>query len=220
MEGEGAIGMTVYPQQDDAQCDQGVLYDAICVRPRQTHSLRVAIATVNHERFDDTDALITFTQGLPIGVVTADCVPILIYAPDVHGVAAVHAGWRGTLGGILDNVIDVLEGYGADTRNMRVAFGPSISEAMYEVDDDLALRFVESGYGHRISYPGYSIKPHIDLQGVNIDRLVLRGIPMENIAPCQLCTYSAVDEAGRPLLQSHRRSHGAPGRNLTYIELC
>lgn len=67
--------------------------------PRQTHTVNVAVAENPEEEFPDTDALVTFKRGLMIGVRTADCVPIVIWSPDAEGVAAVHAGWKGTLEG-------------------------------------------------------------------------------------------------------------------------
>lgn len=113
--------------------------------PKQTHSLNVGIVEYPWETFEDTDALVTFREDCPIGVCTADCVPILLYAPDIKGAAAVHAGWRGSLGGIVDNTLDILEKRGADLGKLTVAFGPSISAAKYEVDQNLADKFIEAG---------------------------------------------------------------------------
>ena len=66
------------------------------VLPKQTHSLNVAIVSDGNEILEDTDAIITETPGLPIGVRTADCVPVILYAEDIKAVAAVHAGWKGS----------------------------------------------------------------------------------------------------------------------------
>lgn len=188
--------------------------------PVQTHSLNVGIVKKRWDRFEDTDALITFEKGLPIGVCTADCVPILIYAPDVEGVAAVHAGWKGTLGGIIDNTLNILEEYGAKAENLMVAFGPSISKKQYEVDDKLAETFISAGFADNISYPkGKEGKPHIDLQGVNIERLMRRGVKKQNIIFHAGCTYDSKNEEGKPIYHSHRRSGGSPARMLTSIML-
>lgn len=218
--GKGATGCCLFPAAGGGAGDMRGLYKIYALMPEQTHSLNVGIAEHRYDYFPDTDALVTFKRDLPIGVVTADCVPILVYAPDVEGIAAIHAGWKGTLGGIVDNALDVLEAHCASPAEMTVAFGPSISREMYEVDETLADKFRESGFGAFVSYPnGEGEKPHIDLQGVNRERLLRHGVKDDNILPNLDCTYSAVNADGQPLYQSHRRSNGAPGRNLTLISL-
>lgn len=188
--------------------------------PVQTHSLNVGIVKNNRDYFEDTDALVTFEKGLQIGVCTADCVPILIYVPDVEGIAAVHAGWKGTLGGIVENTLDVLISNGAKPDDMIVAFGPSISKARYEVDEELAEKFISAGFGKYISYPeGKDGKPHIDLQGVNLERLVRRGVKEDNIILHPGCSYDSKDEEGKPIYHSYRRTGGSPARMLTSITL-
>lgn len=215
-----ALGECVYPADFSDSEDYRREYESLALLPQQTHSINVGIAEMRDQSFAETDALVTFTPGLPIGVVTADCVPILIYAPDVSGVAAVHAGWRGTLGGIIDKTVILLENHGAAAENMEIAFGPSISKEMYEVDEDLADMFRDAGYGKYISYPsGEGSKPHIDLQGVNVERLLQHGVKPEKIRTNPHCSFSSLNSEGLPLYQSYRRSHGNCGRNLTKITL-
>ena len=197
------------------------LYRTVSIVPEQTHSCNVAVVDLQKRCFEDTDALITFDRDVTIGVKTADCVPILIYAPDVNCVGAIHAGWKGTLGGIADNVMDLLDERGVDPALMRVAFGPSISRAVYEVSAELADCFVEAGFQEYVYHPcqGDGEKPHIDLQGVNMERFLRRGVKMENISLHSGCTYSSKMKDGSPLYASHRRSGGAPARMLTCIRL-
>ncbi len=188
--------------------------------PDQTHSCNVALADGFSRIFPDTDAVVTFERDFPIGVKTADCVPILVYAPDKHGIAAIHAGWKGTLGGIVDNVMDVLLENGVDAAQLKVAFGPSISKEVYEVSEELAESFVEAGFGDFVTHPnGEHEKPHIDLQGVNMERFIRRGVKSENIKLHAGCSYSSRMEDGTPEYASHRRSGGAPARMLTCIML-
>ncbi len=188
--------------------------------PDQTHSCNVALADGFTRIFPDTDAVVTFERDFPIGVKTADCVPILVYAPDKHGIAAIHAGWKGTLGGIVDNVMDILLEKGVDPAQLKVAFGPSISKEVYEVSEDLAQSFVEAGFGEYVLAPkGDNKKPHIDLQGVNMERFIRRGVKPENIKPHTGCSYSSRMEDGSPMYASHRRSGGALARMLTCIML-
>lgn len=211
----GAEGRVSYPVGEHDSLES--VYRQLAVIPVQTHSLNVGVVENRDDEFPDTDALVTFRSALPIGVRTADCVPILLYAPDVRAVAAIHAGWRGTLGGIVENTVQVLVNHGADPAQMIAAFGPSISKEMYEVDHDLARKFIDAGFSDHISYPG--VKPHIDLQGINIARLINNGLSRSNIHPFPGCTYTTTDATGHPLFPSHRRTHGSPARLLTHITL-
>ncbi|MDE6443112.1 MAG: polyphenol oxidase family protein [Muribaculaceae bacterium] len=196
-------------------------FDTLATTPVQTHSLNVRVVDgVGDSVYDDTDALVTFVNGVTIGVRTADCVPILLYAEDVNGVAAIHAGWKGTLGGILDRTLDLLEDRGADLSRLKVAFGPSISSGNYEVDSELAGRFIEAGFTDYVTWPGGAEgKPHIDLQGVNIKRLRRRGVRDENIKPSEFCTLQSVNEEGEYMFPSYRRDGAPDERLMTCITL-
>lgn len=188
--------------------------------PDQTHSLNVRVVENRREPMEDTDALITFKEDLAIGVVTADCVPILIYAPDVRGVAAVHAGWKGTLGGIIDNTIDALKKYGANAENMIVKFGPSISAENYEVSHELANLFIDGGYSDNVSWPnGKEQRPHLDLQGVNITRMIRKGVKSENISPYPKCTFGEKRKDEGAMFPSYRRDGEQASRLYTSIML-
>ena len=193
-------------------------YDNLAITPFQTHSLNVEIVEDNDNGcIPDTDALVTFKNDVTIGVRTADCVPILIHAEDVNGIGAIHAGWKGTLGGIVENILDVFEEYGADLSKLKVAFGPSISKTHYEVGTDLAEKFVEAGFGNYVSYPyGAGYKPHLDLQGVNMERFLRRGVPIENICLSEYCTFSSRDKEGKYMFPSYRRDKTSD-RLLTFI---
>lgn len=196
------------------------LYKMWSTIPDQTHSCNVAITDGFCRYYPDTDALITFVRDVPIGIKTADCVPILVYAPDKHGIAAIHTGWKGTLGGIVENVMDILEEKGADPTQLKIAFGPSISKEVYEVSQELADSFIEAGFGAYVSSPNGQIeKPHIDLQGVNMERFLRRGVKPENIKLHEGCSYSSKMKDGSPMYASYRRSGGARARMLTCIML-
>ncbi|MDE6636605.1 MAG: polyphenol oxidase family protein, partial [Muribaculaceae bacterium] len=220
---KGVSGLCLYPDLHDAASEQKNLmwlYKMWATIPDQTHSCNVAIADGNSRYYPETDALITFERDVPIGVKTADCVPILIYAPDKQCVGAIHAGWKGTLGGIVDNVMDMLEEKGVDPSLLKVAFGPSISKEIYEVSKDLAENFVDAGFGAYVHYPKETIdKPHIDLQGINMERFLRRGVRSEHIKLHTGCTFCSKMEDGTSLYASHRRSGGAPARMLTAIML-
>lgn len=179
------------------------------IRPVQTHSCNVAVVEAEGELPDleDIDAIITFRKGTPIGVRTADCVPILLFAPDIKAIAAVHAGWKGTIGGILSKTIEVLKSRGADMSMVEAAFGPSICGKCYEVSEQLAQQFADAGYASGIISPR-----HIDLQEVNIRQLTAAGVKEENIERKQYCTYETA------WLPSWRREPGE-NRLITWIRM-
>ncbi|MDE5843330.1 MAG: peptidoglycan editing factor PgeF [Muribaculaceae bacterium] len=195
-------------------------YSSAVVIPTQTHSDHVEIIEENINEYPATDALISFIPGKTIGVITADCVPILIYSPDVRGVAAIHAGWKGTLSGIIDRTIEKLQSHGADPANMKVWFGPSICQECYEVDSELAEKFSNAGFERNIQINKDSNKPHIDLQGVNVTRLLRKGVYPENINLCNLCTKTFKSpDSEIEHYPSYRRDGTASLRLLTSISI-
>lgn len=155
------------------------------VMPRQTHGIRVGV--IGHDgkipELDDTDALISLCPGVGVGVRTADCVPILIYASDIMAVAAIHAGWKGSLNGITDATVSRLVELGADAGKMSVAFGPSICPRCYEVSLELASTFAKAGLGDCIT-----AGRHIDLELTNMTRLIGAGVQEDNIRRSHYCT--------------------------------
>lgn len=197
------------------------------ILPSQTHSCNVAIVdNAGHHSYPDTDALITQLKNAAIGIRTADCVPILIYANDIKTVAAVHAGWKGTLGKIIVNTIHKLRQLGGSPENFFVAFAPAICHVCYETDFSLAEKFKEAGFNKHIylnsfidpltNKPFLSDKPHIDLIGCNCQLLTQNGIPAENINRNSLCTrHHSIN--GKFILHSYRRQNKTPERNISFI---
>lgn len=187
------------------------------VLPRQTHTTNIALLPDDSPLseippFDDTDALISFRTDCAIGIRTADCVPVLLYAPDIHAVAAIHAGWRGTIGGIVSLAVKKLTELGAAPEAMKAAIGPAICSDCYEVDTELADRFADAGFGEFVTrHPDR--KPHLDLPGINRFQLTRCGLPDASIHNCGICTLST------PALPSWRREPGIESRLLTWIRL-
>lgn len=112
----------------------------------QVHSPDVVTAT---EPFADdarphADGLVTATPGLLLGILTADCVPVLFADRDAGVVGAAHAGWKGAITGVTDRTLDAMEALGADRRRIVAAIGPCIARASYEVDDAFVARFCEA----------------------------------------------------------------------------
>lgn len=215
LRGKNVVAKTVYQRDAGAGPDavKG-LFELFAVIPVQTHSLNVKVIDGRYRELEDTDALVTFKPDIPIGVRTADCVPVMFWAPDVPGVGVAHAGWRGTLGGIVEKVADILIERGADPARIEVVLGASISAPDYEVGEDLALQFEEAGFADFISRPD-SGKPHIDLAGINIERLRRKGIV--NILVHPGSTFSSRNADGTFKYQSYRRDRDRGARILSTI---
>ena len=90
----------------------------------------------------EADALATRTPGILLGILTADCVPVLFADRDAGVVGAAHAGWKGALAGVTDSALDAMESLGARRADIAVAIGPCIARASYEVDENFVQRFV------------------------------------------------------------------------------
>lgn len=193
-----------------------ISYDTPLALCRQTHSLNIAVVDSPLQYPQDTDALITLVPGLAVGVRTADCVPTVICAPDIGAVAAVHAGWRGTLGNIVSLTIERLAAMGAEPARMHAAVGAGICQNCYEVDPELASKFRNAGFGTFID--NSHIKPHLDLKGINRRQLLDSGLRSDNIMLCDVCPRHTLAD-GVPLLPSYRRDHGTESRLVTFIVL-
>lgn len=177
--------------------------------PKQTNGTNIAIVKSATDVFHDTDALITNTPGICIGVRTADCVPILIYEPNKKVIAAVHSGWKGTVEKISQKAIHIMiDQFGADPEKMIVGIGPSISPDVYEIGPDV-IKLVKQSFreNHVLKSIPYSDKAFFNLWEANKLVLIENGVPASNIEIAEMCTYSNPD-----LFYSARRDNHKTGR--------
>lgn len=163
----------------------GVTEDALVI-PRQSHTTNVVTvgSMLSLPDLQDVDGLITHCEGLVLCINTADCVPVLMADAGSGVIAAVHAGWRGTAGGILIRAVDAMVAGGADVSRIRIAFGPSICSGCFEVGMEVADRFDSRNVIRTFS------RPHVDLRGELTCQLTDRGVKADNIhtgAPCSRC---------------------------------
>lgn len=162
---------------------------------RQVHSVRVVVGDEASPTVE-ADAVVTNRLGEYVGVYTADCVPVLLVDPVAKIAAAAHAGWKGTLGGIVTRTVEKMTSLGADVRRIHVAFGPAICGGCYEVGQELIERFAEAGFAmERIStvHPT-TRKPHLDLVEANAVLLEQVGVASEHICRSNICTRCAPDQ--------------------------
>lgn len=189
------------------------------VFPRQTHSDRVVVVTSENfqNTIDDTDALITNERGLFICVQTADCVPILLFDPEKKVVAAIHAGWKGTISKIAKKtVLQMTEKFGCDPSDIVAGIGPSIHMHAYEVGPEV-VEAVEASFNNSPALLKPSLnegKAYFDLWEANQTVLMESGIPEENIEVMGLCSFEQAD-----LFYSARRDGIDTGRMVSGIRL-
>lgn len=137
--------------------------------------------------------MVTTVPGVCIAVTTADCVPLLLYAPDKQVVAAVHAGWRGTVAGITTRTVRyLLSQYGCDPARMQVGIGPCISFEAFEVGDEVVVAFEEilSRMPDTCNVHPETGKSHLNLSRINAGLLREEGVLPENIEFADLCIYT------------------------------
>lgn len=152
-----------------------VLPGAPLVLAKQVHSARaVTIEAPWDGPPAEADALVTDRPGLLIGVVTADCAPVLLADREAGVIAAAHAGWRGAVAGVLENTLAAMEQLGAERRRIAAAIGPTIAQASYEVDAALRDRFPTTA--HRFFHSGRAERWQFDLPGFVADRLSAAGV--------------------------------------------
>lgn len=124
------------------------------------------------------DAVVTRTPGLVIGVLTADCAPVLLADPEANVIGAAHAGWRGALDGVLESAIDAMVGLGARRERIRAALGPCINQGAYEVGPEFEDRFLEASAENARYFdrPAPAARPRFDLPGYVEARLSRAGL--------------------------------------------
>lgn len=163
------------------------------------------------------DAMVTATPGLALGVLTADCGPVLFADGKAGVIGAAHAGWRGAFGGVLENTIAAMERLGARRGDIVAVLGPSIGPRSYEVGPEFVARLVEDVRGNEQYFVASQRGGHamFDLNAYTLDRLRRAGVGTDHIG---LCTYEEEE-----MLFSYRRAthRGEPdyGRQISGIVL-
>ena len=146
------------------------------------------------------DGQVTATPGVVLGVLTADCGPVLFADAGARVIGCAHAGWKGAFDGVLENTIAAMEALGARRQNIVASLGPSISRANYEVGPEFHERFIarDEGWARFFAPSGKPGHYMFDLPGLTASRLEQAGVRAENL---DICTYA--DEAS---FFSYRRS--------------
>ncbi len=190
------------------------------VTPFQVHSNRVAVLDRPLDRASapEVDALVTRESGLALGVLAADCVPVLLADAEAGVVGAAHAGWRGTLDGVLESAVEAMEELGAQRAGIVAGIGPCIAQRSYEVGPEFPAPILEcSAEDDDLFCPAPRAGHFLfDLKGYAARRLARGGVSKVRCLPCDTC--------GEPdRFFSYRRAcrhgEGDYGRGLSVIYL-
>lgn len=163
------------------------------------------------------DAMVTDRPNLLLGILTADCAPVLFTDSGDGVIGAAHAGWRGALAGVTDSTIAAMERLGARRENIHAAVGPCIGQPSYEVDEGFRGRFIADDPDNgRFFTIGPAGKPHFDLEGYVVHRLIAAGIG--EVEALNLDTYADPDRFYSYRRSTHR-GEADYGRQLSAIAL-
>ena len=185
----------------------------------QFHSPEVVTVTEPWAEDDRprADALVTDRPGVLLGILTADCAPVLFHDPHARVVGAAHAGWRGAFAGVTDATIAAMEALGARRADIAAVVGPCIAQKNYEVDDAFERRFVEADPAQtRFFRAGRTGHSWFDLEGYVAERLRAAGVG--TVAMLGEDTYAQADRFYSFRRATHRGEPGY-GREIALIGL-
>jgi YfiH family protein len=198
---------------------EAVAPGARLVTVHQAHSSEAlyAAALWPDDARPQADAIVTDRPGLALGILTADCTPVLLADRQAGVIAAAHAGWKGALGGVIESTLALMERHGADRARVAAAIGPVIARKSYEVDDSFLRRFAEADpENDRFFSPGRAGHHQFDLEAYVLARLAKAGVTRAEALG--LDTYSDPER-----FYSYRRAthNGDPtvGRQISIISL-
>lgn len=175
---------------------------------RQVHG--AAVCEAPWDGRPEADAAVAGSTGVLLGILTADCLPILLVDPERRAVAVAHAGWRGSAQGVASAAVAALLQRGSRPENLIAALGPANNVCCYEVGDELRERFgAEAAVVFR---PGPRSRPHLDVRLANVRQLERAGVAGDRIHHVADCTSCRPD-----LYPSYRRDGPGAGRMLSYV---
>lgn len=200
-------------------CDALGVPATALITPYQVHGTSVVTVekTWSHEAAPKADGLATRVPGIALGILTADCAPVLFADRESGVIGACHAGWRGALDGIVDATVAAMENLGAQRAQIRASIGPCIAQASYQVGPEFRDQFLAKGSSNEIYFRGDAEGRHrFDLPGYVMERLRRAGIPH----PAWVAHDTCADD--QRLFSYRRATHNGEadfGRGLSAIVL-
>lgn len=166
----------------------------------------------------EADAMVTRQPGLALGILSADCGPVLLCDPEAGVIGAAHAGWKGALGGVLDATVDEMIGLGADRARIRASLGPTISCNAYETGPEFIERFLAQSPAHAQFFRPSGREGHhlFDLPAFITNRL--EGLAIHAVQNINLCTCGLEQDYFSWRRTTHRKEADY-GRNISVIML-
>ena len=185
----------------------------------QVHSPKAITVAACHadDQRPHADALVTDRSGLALGILTADCTPVLFADATARVIGAAHAGWKGAIGGVVEATVKAMEALGADRDSIVAAIGPTIARKSYEVDRGFFDRFTEEdAENERFFAHGRVERFQFDLEGFVVSRLAAAGL--RSIEALGIDTYS---DEGRffSYRRATHRGESDYGRQISLIAL-
>ncbi len=186
----------------------------------QVHSSKVLSVSAPFTEEDDkqADALVTKTSGLAIGILTADCGPVLFVDPQNRIIGAAHSGWKGALGGILPNTVAAMEELGAKAENIIAVMGPMISQKAYEVGPEFAVRFLEVSQDNERFFTRSKKPLHSMFDLPAFIKAQLDKLSLKQVIDLKLCTYADEDRFFSYRRATHNQERDY-GRQISTIML-
>lgn len=175
---------------------------------KQVHGVAVVAAPFEHS--PEADAATAAEPGILLGIETADCLPVLLVDPELRLVAAAHAGWRGTAGGVVSAAVDALRARGSRPESLVAGLGPGIGPCCYEVGEELRDAF--GPLADAVFRRGPRGRPHLDVRAANVRQLRDAGLREErvhHVGDCTACTPE--------LYPSYRRDGPGAGRMISFV---
>ena len=184
----------------------------------QVHSATAVSVDAVWSTGPQADAMVTKTRGIALGILSADCAPVLFADVEAQVIGAAHAGWKGALSGVMEATVAAMEAQGARRSRIAAAIGPCISQANYEVGEEFRARFVSLDASNTRFFAAGTRAGHhqFDLEGFVAERLVHAGVA--NLSRLSSCTYAREAEFFSFRRATHRGEKDY-GRELSAIVL-
>lgn len=210
------LGLSVNDKEENVQKNRELFFGELGIRldqvalSHQVHGNKVLIVTEPGRR-EGYDAQITNKRNLFLAVSVADCTPVLIHDTKNNAVAAIHAGWKGTVGKIVGNALQLMKAtYGTEGKDCKAFIGACISYDNFEVGEEVAVNFDVT----QKRYDSVKQKWFVNLKKANQQQLLDFGVQLENIEITNYCTVGNNDR-----FFSHRKENGITGRMMAVIGL-
>ncbi len=182
------------PDNPDLQNSLSLFSNSLGISPKdialmeQVHSNTVNWLTSSGNKAKKTDGILTKNKRVFLGVLSADCLPILIFDRKKNICGAIHAGWKGIYSEILKSAISRLKKKGSAPNDMLIAIGPCIRSCCYNVSENRIQMFTDKFPNFTDFFIKHNAKVFLDLPSIAKQQLLEEGIPSQNIEDCNLCT--------------------------------